>query len=357
MNTKTIINPNPLVSIVIPTFNAAQFIRETMQSVLAQTYQRYEIIVVDDGSTDNTKDILTEFKSLICLFQQENRGPSAARNAGIKAAKGEYICFLDADDLWPPEKLVVQLEFFESHPEIAFVSADHQDFSDDQVERPTFLEMKKKTFGEVLVTEVPLQDAFSKLIHENFISTPTVMMKKSSLDVTGLFDESLWSVEDRDLWLRVAASFNLACLPNVLCKRRVHQTNISLQSELTLFSRIKVIEKNWKHFPTLVPEKVWRNELAGLYCQLGYVLLKKGQRRGVLDAGLNSLMHAFCQITRPKAPLCMRYSWVLGIWLIPAALLGWEFSRIIFQPIKRLVRWWRKHWATKQKNSIQTHPS
>jgi hypothetical protein len=197
----------------------------------------------------------------------------------------------------------------------------------------SFLDEKKETFGESFLTEVPIENAFLKLIHENFISTPTVMVRKQCFETTGLFDESLWSVEDRDLWLRITANFNLACLPRVLCKRRIHESNISGQSELTVRSRIKVLEKNWRNFPFLVPTEIWHGKLAEHYCQIGYVLLQRGLRRKALKAGFTSLAHAFREMINKKGP--PSYSWGLGISLIPAALLGWQFSRLLFRPMRK----------------------
>ena len=326
-------NESPLVSVIIPAYNADQFIAQAIQSVVDQTYWPYEIIVVDDGSTDKTREILKGLGDKIRCLYQENYGPSSARNAGIKIARGTYICFLDADDLWTPEKLEAQVEFLERHPDIALVFSDHQDFKVEIFGAHSYLAEKMERFGEAFVTEIPIQKAFLKLIQENFISTPTVMVRKWCLEKTGLFDEGIRSVEDRDLWLRIAAYFQLGCLPRIFCKRRVHQSNISKQSELTLQGRITVLEKNRRTFPLLVPVEIWDGELANLYCQLGYLLLQKGERTRALKAGFTSLTYALPQITKGRnGPT---YPWSLGIGLIPASLLGWKFSRFMFQPMKR----------------------
>ena len=338
-------NQSPLVSVIIPSYNAEQFIGQAIESVMAQTYPSYEMIVVDDGSTDKTKEILKEFDGQIRCVHQENRGPSAARNAGIEIAQGTYICFLDADDLWTPDKLEAQVEFLERHPDIALVFSDHQDFKSGNVDPRSYLDAKKETFGEVLVTEKPLQEAFLKLIQENFISTPTVMVRKRCLEKTGLFDENLWSVEDRDLWLRMAAHFQLACLPRIFCQRRVHQSNISRQSELTLHGRTNVLEKNRRAFPLLVPSEIWDGELANHYCQLGYLLLQKGEQKRALQAGITSVAYALRQVTKSRT--LSAYPWSLGLGLIPASLLGWQFSRFLFQPIKGLSRRNRSDVSTK----------
>ncbi len=107
----------PTVSVIIPTFNRGWVIREAIDSVLNQTFGSFELIVVDDGSTDNTLDILAEYKDRITLIKQRNRGVSAARNRGMDAASGRFIAFLDSDDLWLPQKLNCQMEFFDSNPD------------------------------------------------------------------------------------------------------------------------------------------------------------------------------------------------------------------------------------------------
>jgi hypothetical protein len=169
----------------------------------------------------------------------------------------------------------------------------------------------------------------------NFISTPTVMLRKSCLQKTGFFDESLWSVEDRDLWLRFAAHLKLACLPRIFCERRVHQSNISKQSDLTQHGRITMLEKNRRDFPLLAPAEVWDGALANHYCQFGWLLLQKGERKRALEAGFRSVAHALRQIT--KSRVVSPYQWSLGIGLVPASLLGWQFSRFLFRPMRGLL--------------------
>lgn len=327
------VSPLALVSVIIPTYNADKFIEEAIQSVLAQTYRMYEIIVVDDGSTDNTKEVLRKYQDKIrCIFQA-NCGPSAARNAGIKIAQGEYICFLDADDLWTSDKLEVQVSYLNRYPDIAFVFSDHIDIKGDEPCSSTFL-ASKKVLEDLSTPDGVIPNGFVRLLQENFISTPTVIVKKICFDKAGLFDEELWSVEDRDLWIRMAANFRLACLPKVVCKRRVHQANISRQAELSLRSRITVFEKSWRMFSVLAPAKLWRDELADCYCKIGYLHLEKGQRRKALHAAFFSLIYALVGIIKERG--ISHYPWKLGLGLIPAAILGWQCSRHIFQWMKKV---------------------
>lgn len=122
---------NQKVSVIIPTYNLARYINETVDSVLGQTYKNYEIIIVDDGSTDNTKEALSEYGGKITYIFQENQGVSAARNKGIKEAKGEYIAFLDADDLWLKDKLELQIGLMNSNPEVAMIFTDGESFNEE----------------------------------------------------------------------------------------------------------------------------------------------------------------------------------------------------------------------------------
>ncbi len=326
---------SPLVSVIIPAYNAEQFIEQAIQSVLAQTFQAYEIIVVDDGSTDKTQDILRGFKGQIhCIFQ-ENCGPSSARNAGIKIAQGEYIGFLDADDLWTPTKLEVQLDYMKRYPDIALVCSDHQDF-DVEGDLPGSWLGSKRIFEDSDISEGPIQNAFLQLIQDNFISTPTVILKKACFEEIGGFDEEIWSVEDRDLWLRISASFSIACIPKIFCKRRRHQSNISKrQGELTLKGRIRVLEKNWRLFPGLVPDLIWRRELAEYYFNLGCLRLQKGERWRAFQAVSKNLLYAVAMVLSDRSLVVRPTLKSLG--LLCGVIVGWQVSRFFGRAWKNAV--------------------
>jgi len=317
----------PSVSVVIPTYNSGRFVADAITSVLEQTCPPCEIIVVDDGSTDSTEKVLRCFNGKIKYLRQANLGPSAARNAGINAAQGEYICFLDADDLWVPQKLELQVSFMEAHRDVGILVSDHEEFNSLGVTLDSFLGAKK--FSSELRLTGPIHDAFMKLVIENFVSTPTVMLRKMCLDKSGLFDESLRSVEDRDLWLRIAANFKLACLPKVVCKRRLHNSNVSKEYEPSMRGRIKVLEKNRKLFSNLAPRAIWQSQLADAYCQLSYICLEKNQRAEAIKAALTSLTHALAQIFTGGS--FASYPWMLGIGAIPASLMGWRVSQRLWR--------------------------
>src|SRR4030067_1245470 len=123
----------PQISVIIPCFNSGKYLRECLDSVLSQTSQDFEVIVVDDGSTDDTPSIIKSYGSRVRLIRQDNKGPSSARNAGIKIAQGNYIAFQDADDVWLPRKLELQYRFLQENPPYLWVYSDMSTFNDKQV--------------------------------------------------------------------------------------------------------------------------------------------------------------------------------------------------------------------------------
>jgi glycosyltransferase involved in cell wall biosynthesis len=233
----------PLISVVIPTYNASSFIGSAIDSVLGQTYKNIEIIVVDDGSIDSTAAALRPYGKTIRYVRQNNKGVSAARNHGIQLARGEVIAFLDADDIWLPQKLEVQLQYFSRHKEAALVFGDIELFGDGKIFAPSFLALKEhaRCFkGQ----DVTFNDAFGMLLKENVVPTSTVAITRHALQRIGHFDESLSSVEDRDLWLRVAAEFPIGCVPIVMCRKRVRDSSLSSDYAQTARNLLKVLEKH-----------------------------------------------------------------------------------------------------------------
>jgi len=206
---------NPLVSIIIPVYNGEKFIIETLDSVFAQTYRPIEAIVIDDGSIDKTAEIVKSYQRLnyqtgtqgsLIYIHQKNSGPSKARNTGIKAAKGDYIAFLDADDLWTPMKLERQMEYITSNNKISLVFGDMKVFNDKGISADS--SFKKKGYppcderGRVL-------NAFERLVEKNYIPSGTVLLKKKCFENAGYFDESISHGEDYDLWLRIALKYQI----------------------------------------------------------------------------------------------------------------------------------------------------
>jgi glycosyltransferase involved in cell wall biosynthesis len=181
------------VSVIIPTFNRAPKVIRAVSSILDQTFTQYEIIVVDDGSTDGTKEALARFKDQIILtVHSTNRGVSAARNSGIKVSKAPLLAFLDSDDYWLPEKLAVQVGFFAAHPKTVACQTEEVWIRKGHRVNPGKRHLK------------PSGNIFEPSLKLCLVSPSAVLLKRSLIDEVGLFDEELPACEDYDLWLRIS---------------------------------------------------------------------------------------------------------------------------------------------------------
>ena len=185
----------PKVSVIIPTYNRAEFLRNAIDSVLAQTYHDFELLVVDDGSTDQTRELVAGYgDQLIALFQA-NRGVSSARNLGIRAATGELVAFLDSDDAWLPEKLAWQVAIMDQHPDLQLCHTE-----EIWIRRGVRVNPKKKHqkyAGYIFPYCLPLC----------VISPSSVMLRRTLFETVGYFDENLPACEDYDLWLRITKDY------------------------------------------------------------------------------------------------------------------------------------------------------
>ena len=265
------------ISIIIPTYNYAQYICEAIESVLNQTYKDFKIIVIDDGSTDNTKEVIKPYLNKMKYIYQQNSGPSAARNRGIQEAKGEYIAFLDADDIWLPQKLELQIKFMEKEKEVGLIFSDMILFNEKGIIKNSFLKEKlffnKLSIKPLSSTEKVIYDnVFNALLQENFIPTNTVIVKKECFNKVGFFDKTLFSVEDRDMWLRIGLFYDIGFINFPLVLTRFHETNISANQELALKSRLKVMKKflNYSNLP-IKSKKIIKQTINKIYFDLGYL--------------------------------------------------------------------------------------
>ncbi|MCK5738615.1 glycosyltransferase [bacterium] len=206
----------PQVSVIIPTFNRASFTREAIDSVLAQKFTDFEIIVVDDGSDDDTEAILRASHLPIQIIRQPNMGVSAARNAGIQAAKGTYLAFLDSDDLWKKDKLWHQIHFFQDHPTAKICYTGEEWIRNGRHVNQT--KNHAKYDGWI----------FEHLLPRCIISASSIMFHREILAAVGLFDTDLEICEDYDLWLRIGAKFPIYLLPEKhIIKRDGHPDQLS----------------------------------------------------------------------------------------------------------------------------------
>ena len=317
----------PAVSVIIPAYNAADFIAEAVETVRAQTFRDYEIIVVDDGSSDGTADVVRRLGGEVRYHRQPNGGVASARNAGLELSRGDLVCFLDSDDLWLPEKLAMQTAFMAAHPDIGLLFADATESHGDVVQKESILATMQ--CGTEATSQAPIEDAFRKLLVENFVPTSSVMLRRSCVTTAGPFDVALQNVEDRDMWLRVAAHFPIACLPQRLVRKRSHGANISARTEIALRARIRVWQKCRERFPALAPAPLCNQLLAITYQELGYILLAKGEGREARRCAVASLNCAGRAVAATWS--LFPYRWLLSITLVPLSFVGRRLVQSLWQ--------------------------
>lgn len=254
------------VSVIIPVYNAEKYIKKTIQSVLDQTYKDYEIIVVDDGSTDSSEKILSQFKN-IRYFYQENSGVSASRNKAIEESRGRYIALLDQDDIWYPQRLEKQILALEKNSDAGIIYADcnYIDAEDRVILR--LFEKQKAYSGRI----------FEQLALDNFIPIPTVLIKKEALNKAGLFCEDYTFAEEYDLFLKIARFYNVVFVNNVLAGYRIHDTNLSKDTENSLKEDIKVTKYVMSKYQEEIKniKNKLKKKLNGLYYQLAKIYIRK----------------------------------------------------------------------------------
>jgi glycosyltransferase involved in cell wall biosynthesis len=227
----------PLVSVIIPAYQVAGFIRETLDSVLSQTFDDYEIIVINDGSPDtpDLEDRIKPYSHLITYLKQSNQGAGAARNAGIRAACGKFVAFLDGDDIWLPGFLSEQLELIRSDGGYDLVYADAVNLDGARLSRSTNMDLNPSS-GVVT--------AESLIAGKCSVITSSVVARRHLVERVGLFDEGFRNSQDFDLWLRLAKSgARIAYQKKVLVHRRIYEGSLASNPLKSLEGEIKVLEK------------------------------------------------------------------------------------------------------------------
>ena len=222
---------NPLVSVIIPTFNRGWILKEAIDSVLAQDFTDFELIVVDDGSTDDTDQILDDYGQDLMVIRQTNQGVSSARNRGIDAAAGRLIAFLDSDDLWLPRKLSTQVAFFDANPQAVINQTEEIWIRNGVRVNP---KIRHHKFSGMI---------FERSLALCLVSPSAVMMKRFLFDEVGLFDEDLPACEDYDLWLRISWRYPVHLIETpLIIKRGGHADQLSKAAGLDKF-RIQALQK------------------------------------------------------------------------------------------------------------------
>jgi glycosyltransferase involved in cell wall biosynthesis len=290
-------SPATGVSVVVPAYNAAAHIREALESIAAQQgAPALEVIVVDDGSTDDTREQVLAFAHAAAgsvalrLITQANAGPAAARNRGIRESSAELIAFLDADDLWPPERLRIQLALLEEYPHAGLVFGDCRGFSRDGPHPRTQFE-KEGLDAAFWGGPVLVQDPYAKLFLDNYVPTGAVLARKACILDAGGFDESRRLVEDMDLWFRMALRCPFAYTRAVCELKRTHGGNISADAEGIALAYIEVLKTQAQQFPDELRRRGLRIApwVAFEYCLAGDTRERRGDRPGARRAYLAAL--------------------------------------------------------------------
>ncbi len=296
----------PRVSAIIPTYNRAAQVTRAIDSALAQTWPDVEVVVTDDGSHDNTLEVLARYGARIRVVAQHNQGLSAARNAAINAATGEFIAILDDDDEWLPDRLAVQMPLMLSDPAIGLagsamwlVDATGGLLPEQQPDRPG-------------VTSLTLEDLFIA----NRIGCPTALIRRRVLEETGLFDTSLPYAEDYDMWVRIAGRHRVIEVPQRLARYRIWHDNKSgvanLDMPVWVECHLRIRERLLHGHDSLarLPHRVLEQGCLRHFRYLARHRLGQGDAAGAADLEARlAALHARCGITPAAARLQQGLHW------------------------------------------------
>ena len=260
---------NPLVSVVIASYNMGLYLPEAVESVRSQTYSPIEIIIVDDGSTDDTAMLVEQWKgdTRVRYVRQENLGQTVAKNTGISESTGEYIAFLDADDRWKPTKLEAQIPLFDREQKVGVVHADAVFI--DEHGRETGLRQIARPQGRV--TE--------QLLNDNFVEFGSAVVARHALDQLGTFDETLSMSIDYDLWLRLSTAYDFMSVDEPLFEYRIWGGQMSHRMVERTDCILRVLDKFEEKYADLVDEKVLVRARASTFATRGYARMSAGEGR------------------------------------------------------------------------------
>jgi hypothetical protein len=270
----------PQISVIIPTYNRADMLGDAIASVLAQTYADWELIVVDDGSIDDTEAVVARYSDpRIRYIYQENRKLPGARNTGIRASTGEYVAFLDSDDLFLPEKLSVQAAAMENRPDIGLVASGWHE-----------VDLQRKVLRRLRPWQARPDLDLSGWLNGCPFIVPSVLVRRTWLIQVGLFDEDQHYVEDWDLWLRLAyAGCQMAWEPAVVCLRTIHEGNMVHNAARMSAGLQRVFDKFFAQAD--LPESI-RQQAAHVYANVHLNAAVRFLGAGDIDTGAQHLEEA-----------------------------------------------------------------
>ncbi len=271
----------PRVCVIIPTYNNPAMLLQALESVVAQDYRDYELVIVDDGSGPQTRAALEPYMNRIRYIRQENAGPSAARNRGIRESSSELVAFLDSDDLWLPEKLTVQVEFMDAHPEFGLTYHALEYFTEEGV-------------VNLPAGDKPVGDVLARLFKRIFLVPTAVMCRRECFEKAGFFPEDMRLAEDYDFLLRMAVHYQFGCIEQVLGRYRFHESNKSKESPIGQFIEKMIARERIYTDPAAagrIPKRLYHREIASVTFKLAKMFLTKGEVAKAREMIAKSIRH------------------------------------------------------------------
>lgn len=299
------------VSVVIPAYNAQDYLKQCLESAVSQIFRSFEVIVVDDGSDDDTQKIVESYPHDIVYISQGHKGTAAARNSGIKAARGKYIAFLDSDDIWKANKLAEQTVYMDRNSDYSLAYHDYGVCNES---------------GVILTENLPLDRRlprptgyiFPNLLMRCLFQTSTVLCKRSVFDDVGLFDEALLHGQDYDLWLRISAKKKIGYVPMALSYYRLRKPDGGPSSAAAEKPwEVRVVEKALVAFPReahAARKKNLKKRLSRPYFEQGYSMFWQGRVKDALFSFYKAIK------MWPANPRCLAY--------VVICLLSYPFDKI-----------------------------
>lgn len=298
---------DPLVTVVIPVYNHEAYVLETLDSVFAQTFRDFEVVVVNDGSPDRTGELLRPLAEAgrIRYIEQRNQGPAVARNRGISEARGEFVAILDDDDLWPPDRLSWQFETLSQHSEAVVVYG--------QVE----FVLDGKSLGLHPMGPAPCGDVFDAFLGNGWIQSPgQALIRRRALERIGGFDAGIWGTDDWDLWLRLSQQGEFCYCPRVSLRYRLHENNASRNFLRMYHNGLRVVYKHFGRRPTRQNYRRW-------------VSARQFVRRFCREDGMAEVV----RLTKAGRCVPAFMAWIKVLRIDPSVLMRWRYPARI---IKRL---------------------
>ncbi len=282
-------NP-PLVSIIIPAYNAEDYLAETLDSLISQSFDDLEIIVVDDGSTDGTKDVVEHYSSSVKYVWQENSGGcSSPRNTGFEHSSGALVGFLDADDIAPPDRTQKFVDFFNRHKEVDVVFGDYRNFNSSGYDEESHFQRCAQLYCRLNGNrELVLADGARLMIEEGFVISGAFMVRRNRLEEVGLFDESLKAAEDFHLGVRMSKGANIGILNAVVMLRRLHDSNMTSDIPRMSEYTIQCLKSFLKMFADEITRRSIRLNISKQYEIWSRYFSNKGEVFNTVKTGLSS---------------------------------------------------------------------